>query len=206
MDLVNPFDPAAVDKEYKAGDDMLYGQYLRDNGADVQGAYVLRRNLLSGDVEADEATAAVKYHGFAGAGEFDLLVAQHYGDTVVGIGASRGIGGAQWSADLVVTETDLDTYAQLATNLSYSWNRFGKNMTGAVEYHYNGFGQNDGRYDPLSLASNPDLLLKLSRGEMFTLGTALPGRQHHDRDDPTLEYLANIARQCRRTRARCFSS
>ncbi|MEE8338674.1 MAG: hypothetical protein V3R56_00940, partial [Xanthomonadales bacterium] len=28
MDIFNPFDPAAVDKEYKTGDDMLYGQYL----------------------------------------------------------------------------------------------------------------------------------------------------------------------------------
>jgi len=26
MDIVNPFDPTAVDTEYKAGDDMLYGQ------------------------------------------------------------------------------------------------------------------------------------------------------------------------------------
>ena len=170
MDLVNPFDPAAVDKEYKAGDDMLYGQYLRDNGADVQGAYVVRRNVLSGDVEADEATVAIKYHGFAGAGEFDLLVAHHYGDAVIGVGASHGIGGAQWSADVVVSDTTLDTYVQLTTNLSYSWNKFGKNISGAIEYHYNGFGQKDGRYDPVSLASNRDLLLRLSRGELFTLG------------------------------------
>jgi hypothetical protein len=32
MDVFNPFDPAAVDKEYKTGDDMLYGQYLFDSG------------------------------------------------------------------------------------------------------------------------------------------------------------------------------
>ena len=38
MDLVNPFDPAAIDTEYKAGDDMLYLQYLRDSGDDVQAA------------------------------------------------------------------------------------------------------------------------------------------------------------------------
>jgi hypothetical protein len=45
MDLVNPFDPAAIDTEYKAGDDMLYLQYLQDNGNDFQGAWVLRRNV-----------------------------------------------------------------------------------------------------------------------------------------------------------------
>ena len=108
MDLVNPFDPAAIDTEYKVGDDMAYLQYLRADGDDVQAAWVLRRDPLTGDVEADEATIAIKYHGFAGQGEYDVLVAQSYGDPVVGIGAGRGIGGAVWSADLVVTDTDLD--------------------------------------------------------------------------------------------------
>ena len=42
MDLVNPFDPAAIDTEYKAGDDMLYLQYLQDSGNDLQAAVVVR--------------------------------------------------------------------------------------------------------------------------------------------------------------------
>jgi len=46
----------------------------------------------------------------------------------------------------------------------------GKNMSGAIEYHYNGFGQNDAHYDPLSLAENPELLTRIVRGQMFTLG------------------------------------
>jgi len=170
MDLVNPFDPAAVDTEYKAGDDMLYLQYLRDSGADIQGAYVIRRDYLSGDVDSDAATIATKYHGFRGEGEFDVLVARHYGDNVLGLGASHAIGGAIWSGDLVVTDTDLDTIVQLSTNLSYSWNWGSKNMSGVVEYHFNGFGQHSGNYDPLSLVGNPDLLLRLGRGESFTIG------------------------------------
>ena len=170
MDLVNPFDPTSIDTEYKAGDDMLYVQYLQDNGNDVQAAYVFRRNLLTGDVDADEATAAVKYHGLTGEGEYDLLIAQSYGDAVVGLGAGRGIGGAVWNADLVVTDTDSDTYIQFVTNLMYSWNWADKNMSGAIEYYFSGFGQKDGLYDPLSIAANPDLLRRLSRGELFTLG------------------------------------
>ncbi|RZV37754.1 MAG: hypothetical protein EX272_04480 [Chromatiales bacterium] len=170
MDLVNPFDPTSIDTEYKAGDDMLYLQYLQDNGNDMQAAYVARRNLVSGDAESDEATAAVKYHGFVGAGEFDLLLAQSYGDAVVGVGASHAIGGAVWSADLVVTDTDSDTYVQFVTNLMYSWVFQDRNMSGAIEYYYNGFGQSGGRYDPLSLAGNPDLATRLARGELFTAG------------------------------------
>ena len=168
MDLVNPFDPAAIDTEYKAGDDMAYLQYLRADGDDVQAAWVLRRDPLTGDVEADEATIAIKYHGFAGQGEYDVLVAQSYGDPVVGIGAGRGIGGAVWSADLVVTDTDLDTVAQFVTNFAYSWVWGGRNMSGALEYYYNGFGQR--RYDPPSLAANPDLVERIARGELFGLG------------------------------------
>ena len=170
MDLVNPFNPASIDTEYKAGDDMLYLQYLQDNGNDVQAAYVARRNLANGDVEADEATAAVKYHGFVGTGEIDLLLARSYGDTVLGVGTSHAIGGAVWSADLVVTDTDLDTYVQFVTNLMYSWVWKDTNMSGGFEYYFNGFGQTGSRYDPASMAASPDLLARLLRGELFTAG------------------------------------
>ncbi len=170
MDLVNPFDPSTIDTEYKAGDDMLYAQYLRDSGDDVQGAAVVRRNAINGDVESDVATYAVKYHGFAGELEYDVLLAESYADTVLGLGLGRSIGGAHWGTDLVVTDTDSDTYVQFVTNLSYSWVFKDKNMSGAIEYHYNGFGQSDSRYDPLSLAENPELLARIARGQMFTLG------------------------------------
>ncbi len=169
MDLVNPFDPATIDTEYKNGDDMLYGQYLRENGDDIEAAIVFRRDF-SGDLEADESTAAVKYHGFAGELEYDLLIADSYGDPVLGAGLRRGVGGAVLSGDLVVTDTDDDTVVQLAANISYSWVAFGRNMSGAFEYHYSGFGQSDGRYGPADLAANPELFDRLARGQIFTLG------------------------------------
>jgi len=170
MDLVNPFDPATVDTEYKAGDDMLYTQYLRDSGDDVQGAYVVRRRPENGDVESNESTAAVKYHGFLGDAEYDLLLAEHYGDAVLGLGGGKSIGGAIWRADIVATDTDIDTYLQFVTNFTYSWNWFDRNMSGAIEYFYNGFGQRSGHYDPASLANNPDLLDRVVRGELFSIG------------------------------------
>jgi hypothetical protein len=170
MDLVNPFDPATIDTEYKAGDDMLYLQYLQDNGNDVQAAAVARRNVLSGEVESEEATVTVKYHGFAGETEFDLLVAEHYDDLVIGAGVSLGVGGAVLGGDLVITDTVNDTRLQVVANWTWSWTWGGRNVSGAFEYHFNGFGQDDGRYDPASLAGNPDLLLRVARNELFTLG------------------------------------
>ena len=170
LDIVNPFDPTTIDTEYKAGDDMLYGQYLRDNGHDLQAAVVVRRDPVTGDVAAEQATAAIKYHGIAGNAEYDLLLAESFDDFVLGVGGNRSIGGAVWRADLVLSHNGSDTTAQLVSNLSHSWVWGGKNMSGVIEYYFNGFGQGDGRYDPASLAENPELLRRLARGEMFTLG------------------------------------
>ena len=98
LDIVNPFDPTAVDTEYKAGDDMLYVQYLQDSGNDVQAAYVVRRNILSGDPKFDESTVAIKYHGITGNAEFDLLVAKNYGDTTLAIGGNHSMGVVRFGA------------------------------------------------------------------------------------------------------------
>jgi hypothetical protein len=136
MDLVNPFDPTTIDTEYKAGDDMLYAQYLRDNGDDIQGAVVFRRDPVTGDVERDAGTAAVKYHGFAGETEFDLLLAEDRGDTVIGLGGVRSVGGAVIRADLVVTDAPTGTVTEFVANLSYSWVWAEKNVSASAEYYY----------------------------------------------------------------------
>ena len=170
MDILNPFDPTAVDKEYKIGDDMAYAQYLRDNGDDIQGVAVIRREAVSGDVTADVASFALKYHGLAGRSEYDLLAAQHYGDPLVAAGGSQGLGGAVWRGDLVATFTSADAVLEAVTSLSYSWTWGSHNFNGVVEYFYNGFGLPGGQYAPEDLAGNPELVERIVRGELFTLG------------------------------------
>jgi hypothetical protein len=170
MDILNPFDPAAVDKEYKLGDDMLYGQLLQGNGNDLQGVAVFRRSLETGDVDAGASSFALKYHGFAGSGEFDLLASRHFDVPLLAGGGNVPLGGAVWRGDAVFTFTGDETFLTAVTSLSYSWVWGGKNMSGVLEYFFNGFGQPDGRYDPTSLARNPELLQRLARGELFTLG------------------------------------
>lgn len=170
VDIFNPFDPAAVDKEFKAGDDLFYGQYLTDSGDDLQAVTVFRRNLESGDVERDSSALAFKYHGFAGANEYDLLAAENYGDTTLSVGGIVGVGGAVFRADIVATSTDSDTVWQLVASYTESWIWGGKNISGVLEYFHNGFGQSAGEYSPEELATNPDLVARLARGELFTLG------------------------------------
>jgi hypothetical protein len=170
MDIFNPFDPSAVDKEYKTGDDMLYGQFLQPNGNDLQGVMVFRRNPVTEDVESDQCSLAFKYHLMGSSFEIDALGAQHYGDPLVGIGANVSIGGAVLRGDLVVTDTDHGTIGSLVASWSRSWVWGGKNVSGLAEVFYNGFGQNDGCYSPLCLAENPELYKRLARRELYNLG------------------------------------
>ncbi len=170
MDFFNPFDPAAVDREYKAGDDMLYAQYLFADGHDLQAVVVGRRDPNDGDVEADRFSFAAKYHGFAGDGEYDLLLAHHFGDTIVALGGNRPLGGAVWRGDLVLTDTGHSLVASLVTSIGYSWVWWGKNVNGLVEYFYNGFGTDDGHYTVADLERERELVRRIERGELFTAG------------------------------------
>ncbi len=175
MDFINPFDPSAIDKEYKTGDDMLYGQYLQQSGNDLQAVWVFRRDLNS-DVTSDVDTIAAKYHGFAGGKEYDLLLAEHFDDRIFGIGGITDVGGAIWRGDITLTRTNSNSSAQtqnvfsLVTSYSYSWVGWDHNFSGMLEYFYNGFGQENGDYSSVALASNPDLVERIVRGELFTLG------------------------------------
>ena len=170
MDIFNPFDPAAVDKEFKTGDDMIYGQVLQNNGNDLQGVMVFRRNPITGDVESDQGSLAFKYHHMASTFEIDALAAQHYGDTLIGAGLNLSVGGSVVRGDLVLTDTDDGIVTSLVGSWSQSWIWGGKNVSGVAEYFYNGFGQSNGCYSPICLAENPELYKRIARGELFNLG------------------------------------
>jgi len=117
VDFFNPFDPAAVDTEYKTGDDMLYAQYLQDSGNDFQAVWVGRRDD-DDDVTQDVSSLALKYHFFLDASEFDVLVAEHYDDQIVALGAVVDSGGAIWLGDILLTETDGAQFSSAGVNLS----------------------------------------------------------------------------------------
>jgi hypothetical protein len=168
VDFFNPFDPAAIDTEYKAGDDMLYSQYLFDSGADLQGLWVARRDE-QGEVASDASSLAFKLHGFIPAGEYDLLLAEHYDARIAAIGGVFDAGGAIWRGDAMLTDNGSETFTSAVVNWSYSWVAWEHNMSGSLEYFYNGFGIDDGDYGPAALAENPELTARIRRGELFTL-------------------------------------
>ena len=167
MDFFNPFDPAAIDKEYKTGDDMIYAQYLFANGNDLQAVWVGRRNS-SGDISSDVASSAVKYHLFLDDYEFDILLAEHYDHRTIGLGGVANYGGSICRSDIVFS--DIDNTVSGVLNFSYSWVAWNKNISAAVEYYHNGFGIDNGNYSPANLIAHAELVQRLQRGELFTLG------------------------------------
>lgn len=169
MDLFDPFAPNAIDKEYKSGVDMLYGQWLFNNGSDLQGLVVPRRNPITGKLADDQSSVAAKWHYFGDILQIDLMAARHYQDNVAGLGINGPINSAVWRISFVQTQLHNDAMTtSLIANLDNAWQWKGKNIEGYIEYYRNGFGHSGRDYalTDLSMA----LQQRLARGEVFNTG------------------------------------
>ena len=167
MGLFSPFAPTTVDRDYKAGDDLLLIERLFANGSDVK-LLVVGRKDDSGELDWDSSSTALKWHGFIGQGELELVAARHYRDDVLGIGARLPIGGALARADVVATRVHGSGWKLSGiVNIDYSLLVFELNAYVFAEYFHNGFGVRDMPETPLGLSA--ELLARLRRGEVFNL-------------------------------------
>ena len=170
MDLVSPFAPTAVQRDYKTGDDMALLQ-LPIGQDEVQVLYLPRRDATTGDVEGDTSSYAMRYHAFAGGVELSAMATRHYGDDIGGLGASGYLMDAAWRINAVYThlaeEIEEDDFLQIVANLDYAWMWGGRNVYGLIEFYYNGLGRDDGYEKTLE---NEALVRRLLRGEQFTIG------------------------------------
>ena len=169
MDFFNPFNPAAIDTEYKLGEDMLYAQYLLDSGSDWQFVNVQRRDE-QGHVARAVSSSALKLHGFGLEREYDLLVAEHFDQFVVGAGAVINLGESVVRGDITLADGQRDWVTSLDVNWSYSWVLGGHNVSAVIEYFYNGFGLPGSNYTPQKIFNDTDLYDRLQRGELYTIG------------------------------------
>lgn len=169
LDPFNPFSPTAVDKDYKIGDDMLYGQYSLSEGRDIQIAIMPRRNIDSGRVAANASSFAGKFHGTARALrlDYDLIIGRHYESGLVGLGLSRSMGGAVFRLNLGAShELGGKTYTSLVANADRSFSLLEKNFYLFLEYFHSGFGEPKDDY----LSPSAALTDRLLRGELYTIG------------------------------------
>ncbi|HWP34703.1 MAG TPA: hypothetical protein VNM66_03820, partial [Thermodesulfobacteriota bacterium] len=167
LDVVSPFSPFAIDRDYKTGDDMLYGQGTLGETTDVQAIVLPRRDPATGSLRDDRSSYAAKLRFRAAGADLDLLAARHAGEPLVGVGAARSVGGAVWRLDASYVDlAGAGGAVSLVTNVDYSWSAFGRNLYGYAEYFRSGAGEADrAGYR----APRPALVERLARGELFTL-------------------------------------
>lgn len=165
-DPFNPFAPGEIDKDYKTGEDMIYGQWLSSDGSDLQLLGVGRRDAETSNAELDEGSFAGKWRQTFGAVQLDLLAAEHFGEELVGFGLSRDLLGAVLRSDvsMIRSADSLDTL--FLVNLDRSWIWLGTNWYGFVEYYYSELGS----AQPYYLSPKSGLRDRLARSEVFTLG------------------------------------
>lgn len=166
LDIFSPFSPIAIDKDYKTGDDMLYGQWLFNDGNDLQLIALPRRDPVTGEVTAKQSSFAFKYHTSFHKWNVDSYIARHFDENVFGFGFEKDVFKTLWRLDFSLTDLKEKNPAfSLVTNMSYSWVTFNKDFYGYLEYFRNGIGETE----PY-LPSNLTLQTRLQRGELFTLG------------------------------------
>ncbi|MBN1830208.1 MAG: hypothetical protein JW884_13840, partial [Deltaproteobacteria bacterium] len=191
LDLFNPFAPTDIEREYKIGDDLVFLEHALPKG-NLQLLYVPRRDPATGAIEAKEDSAAGKLHIPIGTTEFDVVLAEHFKDRIAGIGGAGYVGNAAWRCDAVWTFIN-ESYERsdclsLVANIDYSWEWFGKNLYGFLEFYYNGLGDND--YE--KAIGERAVAERLLRGDLYTLGRYYLGGSIRVELDPLVNFTMTI--------------
>jgi hypothetical protein len=170
MDLVNPFAPSDIIRDYKVGADMVLYQTGAETITDFQLVYVPRRNIETGDLSWEESTFGAKFRVQHERVDYDFLGVKNYEDLVLGSGLSRYLGEGVFRTDVTLTflsdDPDRDYYFSAVANLDYSWVWDNKNWYGFVELYYNGLGADSTR----EALQDKALVERLLRGELFVTG------------------------------------
>ena len=172
LDPFNPFAPTAVDRDYKAGDDLILVERLFDNGHDAQLLHVFRRDAQD-SVSSEVASTAAKWHGYAGSVEFELIAAQHYDTEFFGVSGRIPVGPAVLRSDIAMRRgigqsqqnEDWGVLGIVNIDVAFPWRD--RTVYAFAEYFHNDFGLTE---LPSPLTSVPlDLQAGLARGEFFNL-------------------------------------
>lgn len=167
MDPFNPFSPTVVDRDYKAGDDLILIDRLFANGSDMQLLHVVRRDE-DHNVSSEASSTALKWHGYTGEVEFEVAAARHFDDAWAGLSLRIPLGEAMFRTDVIGMELESGGWhASGLMNVDYSFAVGGRNAYVFSEYFHNDLGV-DSIPDDLQLLPQ-DLLLRLNRGELFNL-------------------------------------
>jgi hypothetical protein len=148
---------------------MAYGQWLMDDGSDIQFVVVPHKTRNSIDPNAGKATQAVFANLVGDVLQWTVLLAKDRSDTVMGIGASGSLAGAAWNMEAVPTRLDGGgTRTSALLNITQADTFLNRNITMFAELYRNGFGEKSSDYTLVQL--NSDLVTRLERGQQFVTG------------------------------------
>ncbi len=153
VDVFAPFPPAAIDTEYKPGEDAFHLQGLLPDGTDLQALVVSHG--------AAPASVALKLHRPArrpARPDLDLLLARHYRDGLAALGLAQPLGGAMARLDVLHWRLHRGGGAwEAVVNVDYAPGLGERSLYLFAEYYRNGL-------------PGAVLVERLARGERFFLG------------------------------------
>lgn len=168
MDLFDPFAPSATDTEFKPGTDMIYAQWLFQDGSDLQAIAVPRPGVKGASPAMNASSVALHYRRAVGAIQATLLVARDHGDWTGALQLSGPLAGATWDVELLPVFVNHGPRRLSAiANISAAVTLFSRNATLFAEYFHNGLGVTDG--DATFATLPPALLDRLTRGQLFNV-------------------------------------
>lgn len=170
LDVFNAYPPTAIDREFKPGNDSLVLERLFNNGAELQFLSTFRN--YDSTSSNDASTHVFKGYFPSGENEFDLILGQHWEETIAGISIASPLGPFLVRTDVVLTCEDFGACTTSAVaNMDYSFGVMGGLLYTFLEYFYNGFGVSSRHKKTANLPSR--LLEGIQRGEIFAYGKHL---------------------------------
>ncbi len=169
MDIFNPFSPYDTDRSYKNGSDMAYFEVFLKDDKSLQLIYVPGRDPQTHDIRFSKSSLGMKYHCVFNTMELDFMIAEHYNDTLAGMGCVVTPGNMIVRSDIIYTFTkssSTENFLSLIINTDYSWVWFARNFYGLIEYCYSGIGRDD--YS--KAYTDPEFFPRIERGDLFGLG------------------------------------
>ncbi|PLX66207.1 MAG: hypothetical protein C0603_12425 [Denitrovibrio sp.] len=163
IDIMNPFAPTDVVRDYKNGSDMVTLQAYTELVSDLQIAIVPRRNVRTSELEYDESSASMKLRNSYGDTDAEIVFGSHYGEAFVGGGVAGILSDAVVRSDFILSDGENRRYFSAVANIDYSWLTFDNNTYGYFELYYNNLGVNS--IDEVS--RDEELLQKLTRGDFY---------------------------------------
>lgn len=167
MDLLNPFAPTEIDRDFKRGDDLLRLSRPFDDGSEVELVLAARRGGGRG-LSADASSAVARWRGFRGTLSAELMAGAHLGEPLVAVSLSGPLGTAVWRSDWVAQRSDGAWRLSAVANVDWTTVIADRNLHLFAEAYRNGFGLDE--VSLTALATRPALRRRLQRGELFAVG------------------------------------